>query len=1341
MKKTDKPEKKSRAKLPKQPATAGSLEPIADSVTSSGESAVLDLENIPRLPVTITASKGGYSATLRAECWWNYAATDFTFRTLWYKATDNGRDAGNVRVLIEAGGSDKWEEELIDNAVQDGQEKTLVMARTIAARGTTARCVFGYEYDTPGTDTDMHDQVIVSLPALASPVMNPIKNVNRSSFPVSGTSGIPGAELRVYRNFDYITALATIHPGGSWTATVNLPDNLNDMTIASHQKIANRQSAPSNGFRVYRAAITSPTENEVVPEKELTFRGIAAPNTVMRAVHSNVGTAWSNPVNTGQGTTWAAAMLPKLGLGSGQIPVIVEIDGDSRHYTDPVTFWLLGYPRITNTVFDVTRGFTLTGNNRLSGATVTAYIGSSETVVGTTPAATTAAFSILTDTKPGLIVITTQANHSGKSSGRSDGVTFRVAPLQPTLKYKVENDIGTLEGTGYGTAKLQVKGDYSFFHEVTVAGTDTWTLSIPVTRMPGNYRVSAIQYVDPGSIWSAPSSEIVIQVPVPVPTAVVSSQNNHQLIFSGRGHNWDGKQVQIVFYNNGIDMQPGVPAVTVPPSLNWSVYSSAYFAPGTYDKLTAKMLVNTLFSRAVPVPQVIIPSPQPVLDPHPAPTGQRPTISGRVWPGSVVTTTVPGGSIPPVTAVGAEFSQVSTTDWPPGTHTVTVTAAFGGQISPVATQTLTVRTPQPQITTAPGPVPLIATLVCSGWQGCLIEVFTTVGNVRLGSGTVQPNGTVEIILSKQTPGEQTLYALQYEKDKPGNVSVQSPHVAMRFGVPTATITMPPEGGTTTRTSDFSGTTTALGDTVELWRGNTLLAKDIRITNGTWMAKGIKLDVGLDQEIDVLVRQDAHQSEAITRTVKVVPEKLIFDAPQNGQNISAQMWFSGSGAFPGDNVILRRVGANHDFAPVLVDAFGHWATKLQHNMVATDKITAFARAGAGLDSALADQITPKLLYAIAPHFTEPQAGDRTGTKPIFKGLARPRSTVTISQWYNGASELAKIVADDEGRWEVQSTVALLAGGNWVQARDALGGQHSEWRRSEYFEVRAAVTGFTPPIVDFPKQGEEVGLKTAFSGRGLAGADVHVYKKSVGVPLATFTVDRDGRWSGSLAQSLQIEDFTFSVRQERDTVISGWLVPDRTVKIVQLPAGFAKPVISLPVDDPNQTLEPNPWAAGKGVPGATLRLYADGVPGVAIAETRVHADGNWATRFKNVLAAGAHKITAQQERDGKLSAWSGIVIDFNVGTLPLPPIITNIHPEDDVPHNLVLEGKAMPYARVNLYKHGVNSVIGTGIADKDGVWTIKLYNLPLDEFIFNGKTVHGTVESGWMALFTVYIHNLG
>uniref|UniRef100_UPI003CF54593 hypothetical protein n=1 Tax=Pseudomonas sp. TWP3-1 TaxID=2804631 RepID=UPI003CF54593 len=567
-------------------------------------------------------------------------------------------------------------------------------------------------------------------------------------------------------------------------------------------------------------------------------------------------------------------------------------------------------------------------------------------------------------------------------------------------------------------------------------------------------------------------------------------------------------------------------------------------------------------------------------------------------------------------------------------------------------------------------------------------------------------------------------------------------VVVKFGVPIATITVPAEGGTTTRTSDFSGSTTALGDSIEFWRGNTLLAKDIRITNGTWMAKGIKLDVGRDQKIDVLVRQDAHQSEAITRTVTVVPEKLIFDAPQNGQNISAQMWFSGAGAFPGDNVILKRVGANHNFTPVPVNAFGQWATRLQHNMVATDKITAFARAGAGLDSALADQITPKLLYTTAPHFTEPQAGDRTGTKPICKGLARAGSTVTVAQWFNGASVLATTVADADGRWEVQSTVALPAGANWMQARDTLAGQHSEWRRSEYFEVRPVSSKFTAPTANFPRRGQDVSLSPAISGRGLSGAVVHVYKSGAGnSPLGTFLVGRNGTWEGSLTTVLPLGTIIFETLQVRDGANSEWTLPGAlTVNVVDVKGRLGTPVISEPLHDTVTLLEPNPKLAGRGFPGALIKVYLDNAQTI-IAETRVKADGQWETRCDRVLAAGAHKLSAHHELDGG-SAGSGFWVDFKIGPQPLPPLITNIPLDGDVPHNLVLEGKAMPGARVNLYKHGIPTVIGTGIADKDGVWTIKLYNLPLGEFIFNGKTVHGTVESGWMAsVLAVSIHNFG
>uniref|UniRef100_UPI003CF1FD43 hypothetical protein n=1 Tax=Pseudomonas sp. TWP3-1 TaxID=2804631 RepID=UPI003CF1FD43 len=431
----------------------------AENVASTGDAAAVAF--------ILSGSYLGLVADIELGYEWAADSSQFWLTAYRTKVSSNKKNQGSLTIEILSGGARRWSASWDRMIGQTGGWNALPRKAgwgNVDNGQVTVKMEYTFDIGQLRPSRTASQDFFKPYP----PNLNLIKNFAASPVRVTGTRGMPECNLLVHRNFDTVKTSGSIAADGTWFADLQLPVGKNQLSINANQSGGSAESGPSNRVYLYRAAITSPTENEVVPEKGLTFRGIAAPGTVMTAVRNGVGTPWSNTVNTGQGTTWAAAMLPNLGLGSGQISVIVEIDGNSQHYTYPVTFWLLGSPRITNTVFDVTVGFTLTGNNRLSGAEVTAYIGSSGTLVGTALPATTDAFSIQTDTKPGLIVITTQANHSGKSSGRSDGVTFRVAPRKPTLDYKVENGIGTLHGTGYGTAKVLVTGTSAFSLEQVV---------------------------------------------------------------------------------------------------------------------------------------------------------------------------------------------------------------------------------------------------------------------------------------------------------------------------------------------------------------------------------------------------------------------------------------------------------------------------------------------------------------------------------------------------------------------------------------------------------------------------------------------------------------------------------------------------------------------------------------------------------------------------------------------------------------------------------------------------------------------------------------------------------
>lgn len=1321
--------------------TADNVESIADAVDPYVEVVIADSEQTNSdlfTEAVISASNGEYWAKLKVSWSWNGPGTTFTCSTVWYQALNNGETGGNVRILVEAGTSNKWEQELIGNANQNGNENGLVRSESITATSNMARITFGYKYDRDNvSDKDMHNHIDVYYAPLA-PTIDSVKNVVTPVLKVTGGGGVHNARVVLDDGAGTIGS-GTVGVDGRWEVT---PDKQgNSVSFTAYQIYANRNSARTGYVTYYRAALTSPVANQVVPVNKLVFQGIAAPNTSMKVVKHGVGTSWSNSVNTGSGTSWQAPALGTVSFPSGITQATVEIDNQQR-YTNFVTLKVLGYPVIIEPANGTTleMAFTITGNNGLAGSQITLFKHPTDFSLGTTHVLTGTTWSLPVTLEPGPHSVVGEQYWPGISSGRGTPVLYLIRPEKPTLEVTQKGETLELSGTGYNGAKLDIhkSGDGVTVYLTTTVSNGAWKIDVPENWLPARYTLTARQSVSDGnngriynSGWSLEKTFTLLP---PKPTDVSVTANGQKPTFNGRGNQWNTTRGTCVMFKGGQDMRPSVPESTVGTDGLWTTTATADLPPGTYN-LTARQWVNNLWSLDSLPRSLIIQTPPPVLTPITGPTGQRPQIKGTMWNSSKVVVSVTGRPPETATTTGTSFHLNATSDWAPGTYTVSVTAEFGGQTSTPSTQSLIVKAPKPQIDTS-GPVPLIAVISGKGWPGCRVKIFTTAGNQELGADDVKTDGTFEITLLKQAPGDQTLFAMQYERGNPANASVESDRVAVKFGVPTAAVTVPAEGGRTPRVSTFSGTTTATSGTVELWLGNTLLADKIVINAGTWSARGIQLAAGL-KAVLVYIRDGVDLSVATTRNVKVVPEELKIDSPLTGQNIGRQLWISGVGAFPGDQVIVKRLGAPHDFPPVTVDEHGHWTTYFQHNMTATNTIAAIARAGAGLDSDVSDPITPKLLHAPS-HITQPQAGDRVGTKPIFAGLARPRATVTIAQWFNSAIVLATTVAGDDGYWEVQSTVALAEGGARVKMRDTHDAQHSEWRESERFEVKAAVADFAAPILDFPREGQNMGLQPVLSGRGLPGAKVLVYDSLRQQVLGEFLVARDGSWSGTLNKQFPPGDLVCSVRQQRDGVYSKWMVPDRTFKVIQVPAGFAEPVIIDPVNYPASGIEPNPRMAGTGFPGAVLKVYFQDTSTV-IAETRVRANGHWETRCKSDLAEGFHQLAAQQELDGTVSEWSGI-IDVKVRPFPSEPV--GISPTDeDVSHNLVVQGKAMPGATLDFYWIPSLRYLGTATANADGCWITKLYGLPLGESCFKARAMVGGAVSQWTPEIKVNIHDFG
>jgi len=271
---------------------------------------------------------------------------------------------------------------------------------------------------------------------------------------------------------------------------------------------------------------------------------------------------------------------------------------------------------------------------------------------------------------------------------------------------------------------------------------------------------------------------------------------------------------------------------------------------------------------------------------------------------------------------------------------------------------------------------------------------------------------------------------------------------------------------------------------------------------------------------------------------------------------------------------------------------------------------------------------------------------------------------------------------------------------------------------------------------------VGLKPMFSGGGgLPGALITV-SQTDGPVLMTARVDRDGHWEGQSTVSIAPGDLSYSVKQQRDGNDSGYRQPARNCNVIQVPAGFAKPIIDLPLNDPEQVLETKPLFEGDGFAGALLKVYRHATAEV-LAETRVDARGYWSVRCAVELEVKPvpHEIAARQHMDGKDSTWSGIITRFKVGTALSPPVVVDLTDGSYVSRNAVIKLTAMPGTLVSLFPGDGTNKLGTGQVDETGQCVIVLYGLPLGELTLRGKAEKGPVLSGWMNEVKLIVADFG
>jgi hypothetical protein len=345
-----------------------------------------------------------------------------------------------------------------------------------------------------------------------------------------------------------------------------------------------------------------------------------------------------------------------------------------------------------------------------------------------------------------------------------------------------------------------------------------------------------------------------------------------------------------------------------------------------------------------------------------------------------------------------------------------------------------------------------------------------------------------------------------------------------------------------------------------------------------------------------------------------------------------------------------------------------------------------------------------------------------TTPVLTGTAVAGATVRLYDT-DGRTVLGTAIADTAGRWSITSQV-LTAGAHTLTAvQTDLAGNASAASASLTVTVdTSAAAPSAPDLAASSDSGVSASdsltrvTRPVFTGTAEAGAAVRLYDTDRTTVIGSAKADALGAWSiktGVLSEGTQSVVAMQTDRAGNASVLSRAL---RVTIDTTPPAAPGAHDLTASSDtgasnSDNATRNNRPTFAGTGAVDATVTLY-DG--STAIGSAKVDASGAWSIRASE-LTDGAHAIRAQaSDAAGNTSAFTTTVMVTIDTTPPAAPSAPDLAASSDSgassSDNLtrmttpVFTGTAEAGATVRLYDTNGRTVLGTGIADNAGRWSI-------------------------------------
>jgi len=554
---------------------------------------------------------------------------------------------------------------------------------------------------------------------------------------------------------------------------------------------------------------------------------------------------------------------------------------------------------------------------------------------------------------------------------------------------------------------------------------------------------------------------------------------------------------------------------------------------------------------------------------------------------------------------------------------------------------------------------------------------------------------------------------------------------------------------------LSGTAEAYS-TINIYNGSTLIATTLADSDGHWSVKPTSPLADADYTLTATATDQAGNvstaspgfSFTVDTTAPIMTNltvsadgTLLADGARTNDTTPTLSGVSEEGA----KIIVYDTDGTTVLGTTVAGAGGIWSVDLPTLGEGSHTLTATATDAAGNTSVVASSVdvfidltAPSTLTTITvtdnvlPGTGTVTAGsDINDPSPTLSGSgAEPNSIIKV---YNGATLIGSGQADGNGVWSFQPTTPL-PDGNYSLTATATdsAGNVSQPSPSFGFTVDTAkpdtitaliVTDNVAPVIgNVPNGGSTNDTTPTFSGKVEAGATVTLYNAGSTTPLAVIVANDDGTWS--YTPSAPLPEATYRITATV-TDLAGNVsdISTEFVLVVDKTAPLTAPTFTIddnvspnpgPVLSGGSTNDPTPTFNGTAEPGSTVTIYnGTTVIGTAVAST---PDGIWTFTPNGNLIDGEYNLTATAtDTAGNVGPASTPAFTLIIDTVA-PDNVTNLTVSDDVApvtglitnggstndDTPTFSGRAEAGSTIIFYNNG-NEVLGTAVADNNGIWT--------------------------------------